>query len=339
MKVKIFLFFLVFLVFLAFQIPSLFDNKTYFIFCDVGEGDGAIIFHKNTVFLIDAGRDAKMRDCLERHLPFWQREITGFISTHPDADHLNGIKSVIERYHLKYFFSDFLPNKTGEYRQIYDALRNSGVSLKSFINGEKIVVCPKSDVETRNCASLQKGNEGNEGNQGESRVVISSLWPKEEHKESEKTNLYSTVAVVQIGSSRFLMLADSEISTQLELLPKFLNEKGIDGNQGNGGNQGESALKYLAVKVSHHGSNKNFSLTLMKNLAPEYAIISVGQNKYGHPGKKVLEEINGLGVRVLRTDEASRLRFSSFGEPKGEAKDIVFECEEKCVLKNGTKGG
>lgn len=287
MRKKIVLIFILFLLFIGLQIPLLFSSKTLLVFCNVGEGDGAFIKRGSTLFLIDAGRDSRMRQCLERYLPFWQTAITGIILTHPDADHMNGIKSVIQRYSVKWLFSNFSPNKTGDFRKIYDALVNSGVSIKTFEKGEEInFKIPRSQDSKEN---------------DNMTIEISSLWPEGMHKESEKTNLFSTIAALTIGKSRFLMLADSEIGTQLELLSQI------------------KAQSYMAVKLAHHGSNKNFSLTLMRELNPKYAIISVGTNKYGHPGKKVIDAIQNLGIEMLRTDIH---------------KDIIFECEEVCELTN-----
>lgn len=307
MKIKIFLLSSVFLIFLAFQVSSfLVKDKTYFVFCNVGEGDGAVLIHRQTVFLIDAGRDFRARKCLERYLPFWQTQITGVILTHPDSDHISGLKSVIKRYRVKWLFSNFLPNKKGEYREIYDALVDSGAIVKPFVAGEKI------DVKFSISNFQFLWNKTQKSENLINHILIYSLWPKEIHKESEKTNLFSNVSVVEIGESKFLMLADSEIETQLGLLKLIRNVK-----LGNLGNGREILEGYQAVKVSHHGSTKNFSLTLFRELLPQYAIISVGKNKYGHPGKKVLSELEKLKIQILQTDKQG---------------DVVFECEKTCEL-------
>ncbi len=283
MKQKLLLASLIIILFLSFQVPAFINEftntKTLFIFCNVGEGDGAVLITRENVFLIDAGRDSRMVECLSRYLSFWRRNITGVILTHPDADHMNGLNSVIKSYRVKWLFSNFSPNKSGEYRKLYDALVNSGVVVKSFVAGEQITV-----------KNLNY------------KFEIASLWPLNQHHEYESTNLFSTISTVTINESKFLMLADSEIATQIVNLLEIIKGKG----------------KYLAVKVSHHGSSKNFSYTLMREISPEYAIISVGKNNYGHPGKKVLGLLEKLGIKTLRTDET---------------RDVVFECEKKCALR------
>lgn len=55
-------------------------------------------------------------------------------------------------------------------------------------------------------------------------------------------------------------------------------------------------------KVSHHGS-KFQDFTLLKELAPKLAVISVGaENTFGHPAPSVLQALQQIGAKVLRTD-------------------------------------
>ena len=55
-------------------------------------------------------------------------------------------------------------------------------------------------------------------------------------------------------------------------------------------------------KVSHHGSRYQ-DLTLMRELSPQIAVISVGAtNTYGHPAPSTISALTQLGAKVLRTD-------------------------------------
>jgi competence protein ComEC len=47
---------------------------------------------------------------------------------------------------------------------------------------------------------------------------------------------------------------------------------------------------------------------------PEIAIISVGENKYGHPNKETLESLEKYGIRVLRTDREGDIKIISDGK-------------------------
>ena len=55
------------------------------------------------------------------------------------------------------------------------------------------------------------------------------------------------------------------------------------------------------VKVAHHGSRVQ-SARLAATLSPAVAIVSSGENTYGHPTQEALDLYAGVGAAVLRTD-------------------------------------
>ncbi|MFE5690613.1 hypothetical protein, partial [Streptomyces sp. NPDC056512] len=55
------------------------------------------------------------------------------------------------------------------------------------------------------------------------------------------------------------------------------------------------------VKVAHHGSATQ-SDRLAQVLAPTVALVSSGENTYGHPTDRALDLYRGVGATVLRTD-------------------------------------
>lgn len=55
--------------------------------------------------------------------------------------------------------------------------------------------------------------------------------------------------------------------------------------------------------AGHHGSKYSTGEELLAALRPEAAIISVGQNTYGHPTPETLERLAAAGAEVYRTDE------------------------------------
>jgi competence protein ComEC len=58
----------------------------------------------------------------------------------------------------------------------------------------------------------------------------------------------------------------------------------------------------LLLKVAHHGSADQ-STELFRLLSADIAIFSVGQNPYGHPTKKALDQAALSGSRIVRTDQ------------------------------------
>ncbi len=56
------------------------------------------------------------------------------------------------------------------------------------------------------------------------------------------------------------------------------------------------------LKVAHQGSKTSSSQEFLQYVDPEVAIISVGENDYGHPHAEVLGRLDQLGAQVYRTD-------------------------------------
>ena len=63
--------------------------------------------------------------------------------------------------------------------------------------------------------------------------------------------------------------------------------------------------------VGHHGSKTSTSERLLDGLTPELAVISVGENSYGHPTGEVLERLASRGIEILRTDESGTIKVRS----------------------------
>lgn len=56
------------------------------------------------------------------------------------------------------------------------------------------------------------------------------------------------------------------------------------------------------LKVSHHGSGDATGSLFLDIVRPGVAVISVGENPYGHPHDEVVESLNTRGIQVYRTD-------------------------------------
>ena len=55
------------------------------------------------------------------------------------------------------------------------------------------------------------------------------------------------------------------------------------------------------LKVAHHGSDKATSDRFLAACSPEIAVVSVGENNYGHPSDATLEKLANAGARVYET--------------------------------------
>ena len=167
------------------------DPNLHIIACDVGQGDAILTTYKNIQILTDGGPGRKVLDCLNRYVPFWDREIELVVSTHPDADHASGLVDVIERYDV----GTILINSVDPGTQVYKALKNAvgsrGVRVVNPDEGMKLRI---------------------------GLIYLDVLRPSAEF-ESEETNDYSIVYRLEYGDFEAILPGDidSEISEQLPI--------------------------------------------------------------------------------------------------------------------------
>lgn len=98
------------------------------------------------------------------------------------------------------------------------------------------------------------------------------------------TNAASVVLQVEVRGVSMVFLGDTGESEQAELLARFPH------------------LETDIVKVAHHGSSDQ-SPAFYGQLSPNFALVSVGENRYGHPDTDLLNRLLADRVSVLRTDE------------------------------------
>lgn len=111
-------------------------------------------------------------------------------------------------------------------------------------------------------------------------------------------NLNNTSIILKVthGNKSFLFTGDAEREEEQTLLDKGM-------------------LKSDVLKVGHHGSDTSTSYTFLREVMPEYAVISVGKgNSYGHPTNEVLSRLRDADVKVFRTDLQGDIIMKSDGD-------------------------
>ncbi|MBE5774159.1 MAG: DNA internalization-related competence protein ComEC/Rec2 [Clostridiales bacterium] len=64
------------------------------------------------------------------------------------------------------------------------------------------------------------------------------------------------------------------------------------------------------LKIAHHGARESTSPQLLEDVQPAYAVISVGENKFGHPSEEVLDRLQSIHANILRTDRLGAITIS-----------------------------
>ena len=113
-------------------------------------------------------------------------------------------------------------------------------------------------------------------------VKAEFLSPMYEHYDDK--NDYSGVLYMTYGERSFLFMGDATTDVENDLLSK------------------KSVPHADVLKIGHHGSKGSTSKNFLNAVNPSYAIITTGENDYGHPTKKVLDLLNAKDIEVLRSD-------------------------------------
>lgn len=111
------------------------------------------------------------------------------------------------------------------------------------------------------------------------------LWPRAADRGYGPGNDASVVLAIEgDGIPSTVLLGDLSASAQQGLLATGRVPGGV-----------------VVVKVAHHGSADQ-ETALYARLAPQVALVTVGENSYGHPREEILDALDALGATVLRTD-------------------------------------
>ena len=109
-------------------------------------------------------------------------------------------------------------------------------------------------------------------------------------KEYDNENDNSNVIYTEINDYKFMFMGDAGIVKEKDILDKY-NINNID-----------------VLKVGHHGSKTSSNESFIDEIQPKYSVISVGKNnRYGHPNKEVLENLQYS--KTYRTDQDGSIMF------------------------------
>jgi competence protein ComEC len=259
------------------------------IACDVGQGDAILIIHGKKQILIDGGPNNKVVDCLDRYLPFWDRQLELVILTHPERDHFFGLIEVMQRFDVQVLLATGIDNSSIEYQVLKTTVGGRGVKVVDPRSGMKLrlgmIYLDIFHPPDTYFSGLKDTT--NSYPDGQVLGVYTS---------TRDLNDFSIVNLLTYGNFRALMTGDI-LPDSIDVLLQ---------------NYEMSDVNY--IKVPHHGSKNGLTQSLLDAVKPEVAVISVGKNSYGHPHKEVLEMLAGYELKVLRTDEMGDVVVVTDGE-------------------------
>lgn len=182
-----------------YQLIKFSDNKLHVVICDVGQGDAIFIrTPSGDDLLVDGGPDDSVLSCLSSHMPFWDRSLEEVFLTHPDADHITGLVSILKSYQVKQINRESKENPT-----LID---------KEFENEVKAEQVPVRMVETGDDFTFADG------------VSIHILWPS--HSMSltadgpTPSNNYSIIDELKYKSFSLLLTGDIDTADLDSVAPQ-----------------------------------------------------------------------------------------------------------------------
>ncbi len=246
-------------------------------FLDVGQGDSCLIISPDKKsILIDAGNINKGYQVIMPAMDsLGIKKIDYAIFSHFDQDHIGGFIDLLEHRLIKQIYVPKVSsNNISEYSQNEITMQNQIMQL-----------CEKQKLnyqifdDQMNFIGLD--------------IEIIYFSPKENLKQSN-SNQESLCFKLKIEGLKLLFTGDIDETVEMQIL--------YDLNSANQDDINHNLLEADILKVAHHGSKTSSSKDFIKKVKPQYAIISVGYNNYGHPNQKVLETLENENIKIRRTD-------------------------------------
>jgi competence protein ComEC len=179
-------------------------NLAHVYILDVGQGDSFLIESGNGhQILIDGGRDTKVLTELQKVMSVWDKKIDVIVATHPDADHIGGLASVIDRYDVDLFLTSDVQTDTKTFSNLFQKISDKKIPAYYVRYGMNI--------------SLDKNLPTN----------FKILFPDRPTTNWE-TNSASIVGRLQIGDRSALFTGDSPISIEKFLVKAMPHDIDVD---------------------------------------------------------------------------------------------------------------
>ncbi|MGY4689638.1 ComEC/Rec2 family competence protein [Salibacterium sp. K-3] len=111
------------------------------------------------------------------------------------------------------------------------------------------------------------------------------------YNESELMNESSIVLHFTYGETEVLLAGDATVENEVEMMDEYDVEADV-------------------LKIGHHGAQTSTSAAFVEAVHPEIAILSYGENDYGHPSADVVKTLRETDVELYSTYESGNIEVS-----------------------------
>lgn len=136
-------------------------------------------------------------------------------------------------------------------------------------------------------------------------ATLEIIWPDKNYNNAvlDDPNSGSLVALLTYDGTTILLTGDIGVGEELKIIDEVPQ---ID-----------------VLKVPHQGSLTSSGPVFLNQIKPDIAVITVGENDYGHPSPLVVDRYRALGTEIIRTDQDGDVRIISDGaEPSVQLFDL-----------------
>ena len=210
-------------------------------FLDVGQGDAILIQGpEGQRVLVDGGPGSQpITQALSRNLPFDSRRIDLVVLTHPQADHLSGLLTVLDRYRVGAVLDNPKPGGTVLSNEWEAALRDSGVPVTTADRGQSI------DLGDGAVLQVLAPDQGD--------PLLAAEW----------LNTASTVLRLSMGETSFLLTGDLDKAGEDALIRSGTDLQATVLKVGHHGSNTSSSPEFLArvqpaIDVIEVGASNHF---------------------------------------------------------------------------------
>lgn len=268
---------------------------------DVGQGDCIYLTEDSGMhILIDGGSSDKSKVADYQIMPFLKYEgasyLDAVIVTHPDNDHISGIRTLLEEAGTSGISVGtlYLPDvgeagRNENYHELEKLAQQQNVTVRYIGRGD-VIHC------------------------GE--VMLTCLHPDKGWNTTD-VNAYSTVLYLTYGEFTALFTGDLEGEGERQVVEEM--ERRIFGNallpsRNDKVYNEQDSVDITLLKVAHHGSQNSTKEDFLRLVNPRIALISSGRNnRYGHPHEELIERLENCGSMIYRTQRSGAVTVSVRG--------------------------
>lgn len=248
-----------------------FNNHLKVTYLDVGQANAALVeFPGGKKMLIDGGGFYSGQFDVGRMVvaPYlWHskiRHIDYLVLSHPQADHMNGLRFIAGSFHPEEFWHNGDEVETGTFKEL-------------------MAIIKEKEIKRLLPADLVGGRQIN-------GVTVEILQPAPDTRSSdfynEKTGLNNNSLVLKIT-----------YKGKAFLFPGDLEQAGEEVLVANAG----VALKSDILLSPHHGSKNSSTEAFLKMVRPDICVISSGEgNFFGFPHEQTLKRLKDIGCRAIK---------------------------------------